>query len=105
MNGPPGANERRPHGETGAQESTATTTESKVTRSFDIETPAALRRRREASYRKPILSSGYHDPLDELARNWPRDPDASRAAWHHLNDLGLMSDVVERVLVELAGAA
>ena len=72
---------------------------------FGIEAPAALRRRRDASLRTPVLSTGYHDPLDELARNWPHDPAASRAAWHHLNDLGFMSDVVERVLAELAGAA
>jgi hypothetical protein len=72
---------------------------------FDSETPAALRRRREESYRKPVLRSGFRDPLDELARDWPRDDAACRAAWHHLNDLGLMSEIVERVLAELVGAA
>ncbi|HEY5454193.1 MAG TPA: hypothetical protein VIJ96_01870 [Acidothermaceae bacterium] len=65
-----------------------------------------LRRRRAASRRLPVLDGcDYRDPLDELARDWPPDAAACRAAWHHLNDLGLMSEIVQRVLIELAGAA
>jgi len=72
---------------------------------FDAGIPAALKRRREASWRLPVLPSGYRDPFDERARDWPRDVDACRAAWAHLNDLGLMSELVDKVLKELAGAA
>ena len=64
-----------------------------------------LKRRREASRRLPVLSNGYRDPMDELASDWPSNTNASRAAWHHLNDLGLMSDLVESVLFELAGVS
>src|SRR6185437_276414 len=86
-------------------ETTATKSAAKVTRSLDVEIPATLRRRRTASWRTPVLASGYRDPLDELARGWPPDVEASRKAWAHLNGLGLISEPVERVLAELAGAS
>jgi hypothetical protein len=94
-----------PRGGTGVETTATKSTHETTPRYLDVETPAALRRRRAASYRKPLLNSGFRDPLDELARGWPPDAEASRAAWLHLDGLGLMSELVERVLGELAGAA
>ena len=52
-----------------APETTATKSEATVTRSFDVEIPAALRRRRAASWRTELLASGHRDPLDDLAHD------------------------------------
>jgi hypothetical protein len=57
----------------------------------------ALRRRRAASHRLPPLDCGHRDPMD-CQRDRPADLQASRRAWHHLRDHGLLSEVVVNVL-------
>ncbi len=61
---------------------------------------AQLRRRRDASLRLPPLPDGRRDPWPP-----PRPPlsvASARAAWAHLHALGLMSELVDRVLREAA---
>lgn len=61
-----------------------------------------LRARRAASYRLPPLPCGHRDPLDCLSET--QREAAARAAWHHLNSLGLV-DRDGFVTGILAGAA
>ncbi|TDV40107.1 hypothetical protein [Actinophytocola oryzae] len=60
-----------------------------------------LRARRAASYRLPPLACGHRDPLDCPQPQWTA---AARAAWYHLNRLGLV-DRDGFVTAILAGAA
>lgn len=56
-----------------------------------------LRRRRAASWRCEALPDGRRDPWS----GWPWPPysvEASRKAWVHLADAGLMSELVDRIL-------
>jgi len=74
------------------------------TESSLTETPGEqLRRRRSASYRLPPLASGRRDPWCYL----PPAPgcataEAAERTRRHLDELGLMSDVVAGVLSEAA---
>ncbi len=65
--------------------------------------PAQLRRRHDATLRLPPLADGLRDPWK--APRPPLSVESARAAWAHLHDLGLMSDVVDRVLREAAREA
>jgi hypothetical protein len=68
---PPNA-ERRP-GKGGVQDGHG---EGNVTASVAA---SPFRRRREAARRLPVLASGYHDPLDEVAAPVRRDRRCARA--------------------------
>ena len=61
---------------------------------------AALRRRRSAAARLLPLPDGRPDPW--TPRHRPRDLEASRAAWRHLHDVGLLADDYVREVVERA---
>lgn len=60
------------------------------------------RRRRAVSRRMAPLPCGHADPLDHLAAVTPspRNTEAARRAWHHLRDVGLLSELSEAVLAE-----
>ncbi len=75
-----------------------TTADTTVPVADDI--PRQLRRRRDAGLRLPPLDDGHRDPW--LAPRPPLSATSARAAWLHLRDLGLMSEVVDRVLREAA---
>lgn len=64
------------------------------------------RRRRAVSRRMAPLGCGHADPLDHLAAVTPspRNTEAARRAWHHLRDLGLLSELSEAVLAEAVAA-
>ncbi|HKS47370.1 MAG TPA: hypothetical protein VJT49_20115 [Amycolatopsis sp.] len=72
-----------------------------------VDLPAQLRRRRAASRRLPVLDCGCGDPWHaEPLPPSPRNVQASRRAWWHLKELGLLSEDSERVLAEsVRGAA
>ena len=89
---------RRPGGDPGAPQESLDRQPVDASSIADI---APLRRRRHAAQRLPVLRCGCGDPWhpEPLAPS-ERNLIASRAAWHHLRAVGLLSEVSVRVLAE-----
>lgn len=76
--------------ETGSKVSEGTTTEVIVTHAADY--VAQLRHRSAESLRCPPLDCGLRDPWRYPPPSGPRVLEASRDAWCHLYDLGLLDN-------------
>ncbi len=60
--------------------------------------PAALRRRKRASFRLPPMPDGRRDPLESDPADRPAHIEARRLAWCHLHRLGLLDENTDAIL-------
>lgn len=81
------------------RDAATTTADRDATRAASQSVPAELRRRRAAAWRCEPLADGLCDPLDPCDEPVSDgELDSWRAAWSHLDRVGLVAIIPERVL-------